>query len=231
VRTSIVASAGAAIGVHGFLLFGLHLDQPAVPLPPAPAPLVVGLVAAGPTPGPAAPSAPESAPAQPAAPPEPAKPERERLPSRPRLPKPPLSKMAARAKPTPEPVAREAPPHEAANPTSSGSGAAAGQSGAPGGPPAGGVLASAVPRYRNTPPPEYPPEARQRHQEGVVLLDVDVGADGRPAQVGVKQSSGFPSLDRAAVTAVRRWTFEPARTAGLPIASRVEIPIRFRLTD
>lgn len=230
-RPSTVASGVVAVLVHGFLLFGLHLDQPAVPLPPAPAPLVVGLVAAAPTPGPAAPPRAEPAAAPPAAPPQPAKVERERLPKRSRLPKPPVPKMAAREKPNPEPVAREAPPHEVATPTSSGSGTAAGQSGAPGGPAAGGVLASAVPRYRNTPPPEYPPEARQRHQEGVVLLDVDVGADGRPAQVGVKQSSGFPSLDRAAVTAVRRWTFEPARTAGLPIASRVEIPIRFRLTD
>jgi protein TonB len=231
VRPSIVASAVAAILAHGFLLFGLHLDQPAVPLPPAPAPLVVGLVAAAPTPGPAAPPRAEPEAAQPAAPPEPEKLERERSPIRPELPKPRVPKMAAREKPTPEPVTREAPPHEGATPSSSGSGAAAGQSGAPGGPPAGGVLTSAVPRYRYTPPPEYPPEARQRHQQGVVLLDVDVAADGRPAQVGVKQSSGFPSLDRAAVTAVRHWTFEPARTAGLPIASRVEIPIRFRLTD
>ena len=139
--------------------------------------------------------------------------------------------MAAREKTHPAPVVRETPPAEGANPASSGSGAAAGQSGAPGGSPAGGVLASSVPRYRSNPPPEYPPEARERHQEGVVLLDVDVGADGRPAQVGVKQSSGFPSLDRAALTAVRRWTFEPARTAGLPVASRVEIPIRFDLTN
>ena len=93
------------------------------------------------------------------------------------------------------------------------------------------MLASAVPRYRSTPPPEYPPAARQQHQEGVVLLEVAVGADGRPGQIGVKQSSGFPLLDRAAVTAVHRWTFEPARTAGLPVESHVEIPIRFRLTD
>ncbi|HTY17927.1 MAG TPA: energy transducer TonB [Myxococcota bacterium] len=230
-RPSLVASAVAATLLHGFLLFGLHLDQPAVPLPPAPGPLVVGLVAASPAPGPAAPTGPAPAAAQPATPPEPAKPERKRSPNRPTAPKPPVPKMAAREETNPAPVVRETPPEGGASPTASGSGVATGQPGAPGGPAAGGALASAVPRYRNTPPPEYPPEARQRHQEGIVLLDVDVGADGRPAQVGVKQSSGFPSLDRAAVTAVHRWTFEPARTAGLPVASRVEIPIRFRLTD
>ena len=230
-RPPIVASALVAILVHGFLLFGLHLDQPAVPLPPAPAPLVVGLIAAAPAPGPAAPpGGPGPAAAQPATPREPEKPEREHPPNRPRPPKPPAPKTAAREKTNPEPVAREAPPHDGGIATVSGVGAVSGQSGAPGGPP-GGVLASAVPRYRSTPQPEYPAEARQQHQEGVVLLEVEVGADGRPSQIDVKQGSGFPILDRAAVAAVRRWTFDPARTAGLPIESRVEIPIRFRLTD
>jgi len=182
-------------------------------------------------PGPGAPAEPEPAAAQPAAPRVPENPERARPPKASKPAKPPVPKRAAREKANPAPVVHETPPEPAADPASSGSATTAGPSGAPGGSLAGGALASAVPRYRSNPPPEYPPEARARHQEGVVLLDVEVGADGRTAEVGVKQSSGFPSLDRAAVSAVRRWTFEPARTAGLPVASRVEIPIRFDLTD
>jgi len=30
---------------------------------------------------------------------------------------------------------------------------------------------------------------------------------------------------------VRRWTFEPARAAGVPVASRVQIPVRFNLAE
>jgi protein TonB len=88
-----------------------------------------------------------------------------------------------------------------------------------------------LPRYRSTPEPEYPAAARRERQEGVVLLAVEVSAQGRPTEVVVKRSSGFELLDRSAVRAVRRWRFEPARTAGLPIASHVEIPVRFRLDD
>ncbi len=54
---------------------------------------------------------------------------------------------------------------------------------------------------------------------------------GRPTGVAVKQSSGVAILDQAAIAAVRRWTFEPARTAGLPVASTVEVPVRFSLSE
>jgi protein TonB len=50
--------------------------------------------------------------------------------------------------------------------------------------------------------------------------------------VSVKQSSGFPLLDDSATSTVRgRWRFIPARHDGVPVESRVTVPIRFRLTD
>jgi protein TonB len=48
--------------------------------------------------------------------------------------------------------------------------------------------------------------------------------------VSVSRGSGYPELDEAAVRAVRRWMFEPARAAGLPVASHVDIPVRFSLS-
>jgi protein TonB len=68
-------------------------------------------------------------------------------------------------------------------------------------------------------------------QQGVVTLDILVSADGAAGDVTVVRSSGYPLLDHAAEDAVRRWTFEPARSAGMPIASHVQLPIRFSLTD
>jgi len=48
----------------------------------------------------------------------------------------------------------------------------------------------------------------------------------------MKHSSGVPTLDQAALNAVRRWTFEPAHlTGGLPVASTVNVPLRFSLAQ
>ena len=82
-------------------------------------------------------------------------------------------------------------------------------------------------RPRYNPKPDYPPEADRLGQRGIVLLEVQVGADGRVITVSVKRSSGFPILDNAAVKGIQRWTFEPARVAGLPIASKADVPVKF----
>jgi protein TonB len=87
----------------------------------------------------------------------------------------------------------------------------------------------ARPRYKRNPEPPYPALARRRRQEGVVLLSVRVDAAGRPESVEVQVSSGFASLDDAAVAAVTRWEFEPGRLDGEPVASQVEVPIHFQL--
>lgn len=77
--------------------------------------------------------------------------------------------------------------------------------------------------------PEYPAAAYRERAEGTVLLGVTVDASGRPAQVDVVERSGSRELDRAAVEAVRQWTFAPAIRGGRPAEARVEIPVTFRL--
>src|SRR5438132_1063499 len=80
------------------------------------------------------------------------------------------------------------------------------------------------------PLPPYPLVARRLGKEGVVLLEVLVAPDGRAADVRVLRSSGFAPLDDSAVTTVReRWRFIPQRRGGVPVESRVTVPIRFRL--
>jgi protein TonB len=81
------------------------------------------------------------------------------------------------------------------------------------------------------PQPEYPREAQRRGLSGRVLLRVDVAADGSVADVDFAQRSGTPELDRAAMRAVRKWRFVPARRDGKPVASRVNVPIDFVLPD
>jgi periplasmic protein TonB len=93
----------------------------------------------------------------------------------------------------------------------------------------GGATVSASPRYYANPTPDYPLPCKRRREEGIVLLNVVVQADGLPAAISLKRSSGHPLLDRAALDAVRRWTFEPGRAAGVPVASLVVVPVRFSL--
>ncbi len=90
--------------------------------------------------------------------------------------------------------------------------------------------ASARPAYGANPKPPYPLAARRLGVEGVVTLEVLVRADGRPAEVHVRNSSGSPLLDDSAVETVRsKWRFMPARRGNAPIESRVTFPIRFSL--
>jgi protein TonB len=80
-------------------------------------------------------------------------------------------------------------------------------------------------------PPEYPEIARRRGQQGRVMLEVNVSVDGMPVSVTVAQSSGYPSLDAAALSAVQRWRFVPATRGGSPVAAVAAVPVRFRLTN
>jgi protein TonB len=95
--------------------------------------------------------------------------------------------------------------------------------------PAAPSVVSAAPRYEENSPPAYPAIARRRGYEGVVILSVEVYADGTPGAVTVKVSSGHDILDRAAADAVRRWQFRPGIRAGTPISMTVDVPIRFVL--
>ena|SRR2546422_7744529 len=85
--------------------------------------------------------------------------------------------------------------------------------------------------YAYTPKPEYPDRARTEGWEGTVLLRVLVDEDGRPKSVEINRSSGFESLDHAAVETVKRWRFSPARHGERRMESWAKIPIVFRLAD
>jgi protein TonB len=64
-----------------------------------------------------------------------------------------------------------------------------------------------------------------------VVLSVWVSAEGDADRLAVVKSSGYPLLDRAAVDAVQRWRFQPARRAGLDTGSLVQVPVVFRLDE
>jgi protein TonB len=83
--------------------------------------------------------------------------------------------------------------------------------------------------YLNNPKPAYPPISRRLREEGVVVLKVNVRADGSVAQALVEKHSGSVRLDDAALSAVKRWHFVPARRGQEPVESWVLVPIEFEL--
>ena len=94
-----------------------------------------------------------------------------------------------------------------------------------------GALSEVLPGYLRNPAPVYPLLARQRGEEGTVLLRVEVLPTGRCGQLDVGVSSGSALLDAAAVKAVAQWQFKPALRGGTPVAVQVEIPVTFQLID
>ena len=86
--------------------------------------------------------------------------------------------------------------------------------------------------YASNPPPYYPASARRHAQQGTVTVKVLVGADGSVERAEIADSSGFDSLDDAALETVRsRWRFVPARHGGVAVESWVLVPIRFALLE
>ena len=77
--------------------------------------------------------------------------------------------------------------------------------------------------------PRYPESARRAGVQGVTNLRVRVLENGRVGDVLVEQSAGFRDLDTAAVDAVKKWLFEPARRGKDPVSVWVLLPVKFEL--
>jgi len=90
----------------------------------------------------------------------------------------------------------------------------------------GGISQSKV-GFGRTIPPVYPRIAQESGWEGTVLVRVAVQPDGSPDSITVRKSSGHPVLDHAAMDAIKKWRFLPAKDGNIPIRSMVNIPINF----
>ena len=88
---------------------------------------------------------------------------------------------------------------------------------------------TAPPRPRTSIRPDYPKGARQRGEQGEVVLEISVGADGTVDGVSVVSSSGFSELDEAAVRATHRARFTPAQAGGHAVSSMARLTLAFRL--
>lgn len=83
--------------------------------------------------------------------------------------------------------------------------------------------------YLQNPPPAYPALSRRMGEEGHVVLRVFVEPNGRPSTVEIRNGSGSPRLDQAALDAVARWKFVSARRGDEAVGAWVLVPIVFNL--
>ena len=87
----------------------------------------------------------------------------------------------------------------------------------------------APPKPHKTIKPDYPKGARQRGEQGEVILEIRVHAAGLVDHVDIVSSCGFPELDDAAVRAARTARFTPAKSGGSPVASTARLKLDFKL--
>lgn len=85
--------------------------------------------------------------------------------------------------------------------------------------------------YLNNPAPTYPPLSRRSGEQGRVLLKVLVSENGLAESVQLDTSSGHEKLDRAAIEAVKRWSFVPAKRSNQPVSAYVLVPVKFSLSS
>lgn len=85
--------------------------------------------------------------------------------------------------------------------------------------------------YLSNPPPAYPLAARRRGVEGTVLVRAEISAGGECQRAELKKTSGHEMLDQAALEAVKKWRFVPAKRGSQAVVAWVEVPITFKLEN
>lgn len=86
----------------------------------------------------------------------------------------------------------------------------------------------APPQLLESPPAVYPKGREDEDLHPTIVLLVTINAEGELTDIEVEH--GFDEdFDQAAIRAVRRWKFAPARYGEQPIASRVHVAVHFEL--
>ena len=76
----------------------------------------------------------------------------------------------------------------------------------------------------------YPKRSRQRGEEGICKIAIEIASDGRLLAAKVSVGSGYVRLDREAMKMVRRAAPFPALPAHMQGQNlRIQLPVSFRL--
>ena len=86
------------------------------------------------------------------------------------------------------------------------------------------------PKAKYAPKPIYPKNAKRAEKEGKVMLQATIGIDGIPKDIVATTKLGF-GFEEAAIAALKKWKFIPAKKKGKDVELRINIPIEFKLED
>ena len=75
----------------------------------------------------------------------------------------------------------------------------------------------------------YPPISKRLNEQGRVVVQLTVEANGSVSNPKLVKSSGYSRLDDAALRCVSYWHYHPATQAGKPIAVTTKAAIDYRL--
>jgi protein TonB len=75
----------------------------------------------------------------------------------------------------------------------------------------------------------YPEQARRDGQEGRAQVKICINVSGKVESAEVVTSSGFPSLDEAAIKVGKAFRFKPPTQEGKPVATCPTLPVKFEL--
>ncbi len=84
-------------------------------------------------------------------------------------------------------------------------------------------------RYRKQVPPVYPRRAMELGQQGMVMLHAQITPNGQAEKLKIADSSGHRLLDMAALSAVKKWEFEPPTYQNRHTTGWVSVPVHFVL--
>ena len=80
-------------------------------------------------------------------------------------------------------------------------------------------------------PPRYPDHERALGLEGDVVVGALVDRYGAVVEVRLVKASRHSGFNRLALSAVRKWRFEPATVDRVPVRAEVPVTIEFRLRE
>jgi periplasmic protein TonB len=90
------------------------------------------------------------------------------------------------------------------------------------------VTEAAVP-VRTT-APDYPVALKREGITGVVTVVFSVDEKGNVVDPEVQKSSN-QGFEQAALNAIAKWKFRPARQDGVPVRSKLAIPLQFKVSN
>lgn len=79
--------------------------------------------------------------------------------------------------------------------------------------------------------PSYPSSCKRQGHEGTTILEVTILSKGKPGSIEIIKSAGCESLDKAAIKALKKAKYIPAKRLGVSFTTTKKIAFNFKLED